>query len=108
MYKKYFILGLASMTVFVVACNSNSSKSNENELTSNRPAAEIYTAYCVQCHGEDGKKGTLGAKDLTISPLTTNERIDIITNGKRSMPSYKASMSKQEIENVAKYLESLK
>lgn len=108
MYKKYVTFGVLSISTLIIACNSNPSKNNKKNVDLNRPASEIYTAYCVQCHGEDGKKGTLGAKDLTVSLLSTKERIDIITNGKRSMPSYKSSMSKNEIENVAKYIESLK
>lgn len=102
------IFAFVCVTIGLIACNGTSKSKEDTTITSNRDAGEIYTAYCVQCHGTDGKKGTLGAKDLTITALSFQEKVDIISNGRRSMPGYKSSMSTKEIENVARYIENLK
>ncbi len=109
MNKNSFIFVLAFVLVGMAACNNTSKSNSENTaVQSNRAAADVYTTYCVQCHGTDGKKGVLGAKDLTISVLSNQEKIEVITQGRRSMPSYKESMSAQEIKDVAAYIENLK
>ena len=68
---------------------------------------EIYTNYCVSCHGENGKKSLGGAKDLSISELSEEERIKIITNGKNNMRGYK-SLGQEKIKKVASYVKSLR
>jgi len=70
--------------------------------------AQIYQVACVSCHGADGKLGVAGAKNLTMSLLTHQEKVAIITNGKGSMAPYKDQLSEQEIEAVASYVDSMK
>jgi len=81
---------------------------DQNTVALSTNAKAIYVEKCTLCHGEDGRKGTLGAADLTISTIGTQEKIDIITNGKGAMLPYKDELSKEEIESLAMYLTMLK
>jgi len=68
----------------------------------------LYLSKCALCHGEDGKKGLSGAKDLSTSEQSTNEMLEIITIGKNSMPGYGGNYSKEEIEAIIQYVSTLK
>lgn len=94
------------------SCSSNSSekksKENENGVSKN-VGKEIYSNYCISCHGVDGKLGVSGAKDLSKSTLTDTMRLEIITNGKNAMPAMKELIhSKKDILAVSEYIKSLK
>ena len=69
---------------------------------------DVYTKLCQNCHGADGKLMLSGAKDLSISALTKEEQILIITKGKNAMAAYESQLSQQQIEAVATYIETLK
>lgn len=64
----------------------------------------IFTSYCAACHGQDGKLGLAGAKNLTTSTLTDEEIVNIITNGKNAMSPYKKVLNAEEIAAVAAYV----
>lgn len=74
--------------------------------------AKTYSDNCKVCHGPDGKKQLAGAKDLSISTLTLEQRIEQIANGKIAgravMPGYKAFLTEAQIKEVAEYLDLLK
>ncbi|NBU35321.1 MAG: cytochrome c [Bacteroidetes bacterium] len=80
--------------------------------TGNRPTAvdgkKIYKQYCVTCHGIYGDMGASGAANLAISKLKLNERIEVITNGRKAMASFKALLDKEKIKAVAQYTMTLK
>lgn len=87
--------------IVILACNSG------NSNTANIDAERIYKVNCVICHGVDGKLGINGAKDLTTSPMTLEERINNITNGAGTMQAYKDILTEEEIKAVAKYTMTL-
>ncbi|MCC6459771.1 MAG: cytochrome c [Saprospiraceae bacterium] len=68
----------------------------------------VFRKYCVTCHGVDGKLALNGAKDLTKSALSLQERITQITNGKNMMTPFAEVLSPEEIKAVAEYTLSLK
>ena len=68
----------------------------------------IFETKCTGCHGADGKQGLSGAKDLTQSPKTPAEKIEIISNGKNAMIAYKNQLTTDQIKAVADYVETLK
>lgn len=68
----------------------------------------LYAGNCVACHGQDGKAGIAGAKNLTISQLDESGIINIISNGKNAMPPYKKVFNEQEMVALAKYVQSIK
>lgn len=70
---------------------------------------EVYRTRCVNCHGADGRAGLNGAKQLPDSPLSVEQRMEVVINGQNNvMPSFKTLLSKEEIEAVAKYTMELK
>ncbi len=90
------------------SANTPAETSSDEERPSNRRGQLIYKQYCVICHGADGKLGVSGAKDLSISTLSKEERIAQVTNGKGLMTPYKEILSAQQIELVVEYLEELR
>lgn len=73
------------------SCQTDSKKNDE--IAYQTPAehgASLYTMHCAQCHGEDGKLGSSGAKDLSASKLSDDKILHIIKNGKGAMPPMKA------------------
>jgi mono/diheme cytochrome c family protein len=68
----------------------------------------VFKAYCVNCHGEDGKLMVAGAKDLSVSQLSDEEVKNIILNGKNAMAPYKNVLAEPELNNVVEYVKSLR
>jgi cytochrome c6 len=68
----------------------------------------VFRQNCVNCHGNNGKLGLNGAKDLTICQLSAPERILVITNGRNLMTPWKGILSEAEISAVAEYTCTLK
>lgn len=68
----------------------------------------VFRQKCVTCHGADGALGLNGAKNLGESTLSLEERINIITNGKKLMTPFGTLLSPEEIKAVAEYTQTLK
>ncbi len=66
----------------------------------------IFKDKCVLCHGDNGKLGLSGAKDLSITPLNHAGIMEMISNGKNSMAAYKDVLTPDQIDAVASYIES--
>ncbi len=79
-----------------------------NEVKAVVDGKDIYTANCTKCHGDDGKLGLMGSKDLTQSTMDVNARIDIIKNGKGAMSGFNGILSEEQVNAVAVFLETLK
>lgn len=69
---------------------------------------EIFTQYCINCHGENGKKGLGGATDLSKSILDDAGMNIIITKGKGGMPSVKGVLNEQDVNAVIAYIKNFK
>ena len=69
---------------------------------------KIYKKRCVVCHGINGDMGMSGAKDLTQSELSIEEKMTIITNGKNVMTAFGEILEEDEIKAVAEYTLTLK
>lgn len=69
---------------------------------------DIFMANCASCHGEDGKLGLSGAKDLSVSVLDLNSKMEIIKNGKSPMPGYTGILTEDQIKAVTDFTETLK
>lgn len=95
---------LFSLAFIIGACGEKT-KSNKS---SSADGAKVFKINCALCHGADGKLGANGSKDLTASPLSLEERIAIVTNGKGAMAAYGAILSKEDIKAVSEYTLSLK
>jgi cytochrome c5 len=70
-------------------------------------AKSIYLSNCAACHGSDGKLGLSGAKDLTASVLSYEQKYEVIKYGKNAMPGYR-QLSDEQINALIQYTETLK
>jgi cytochrome c6 len=105
------LLILALMASILYACGGN--KEEKKEVFTPPPVAsvdggKIFKLSCAVCHGEDGKLGANGAKDITASVLTVDERIALVTKGKGLMPAQEHILTTAEIKAVAEYTTTLK
>ena len=106
---------LWGVLLFGAACGSS-----DNDTAQRSPAAQgessklvpdgmaVFRQNCVTCHGVDGALGLNGAKDLGQSILTLEERVNIITNGKKLMTPFGSILSQEEILAVAEYTQTFK
>lgn len=113
----FFIL---ATLLFLISCAGGGSESTQSDSSAdnketaaapvdNKAAGEkIFRTYCITCHGIDGKLGLNGAKDLTVSEISMEERINQVTNGKGLMTPFKDILSEDQIKQVAEYTVSLK
>jgi mono/diheme cytochrome c family protein len=68
----------------------------------------IFEGKCARCHGYDGTKGLLGAKNLQISHLPDAELLRVVTNGRKIMPAWGKRLSGQELQLVVNYVKQLR
>jgi len=62
----------------------------------------LYEKNCVLCHGNDGKLGASGAKDLSASTMGVTEMKEIILHGKGLMPA--AQVNDEQAMAIAEYV----
>ena len=103
------------LAVFLIACSGTEKEKASTEPTAAaKPAkkkidgAKIYKTYCVTCHGIYGDMGGSGAFDLTVTELTLEERIEVITKGRNLMTPFENLLSPEKIKAVAEYVDELK
>jgi mono/diheme cytochrome c family protein len=94
----------------LVSCSNNQSKYDVlPPETPEEKGASLFIMHCASCHGEDGKLGASGAKDLTMSKLSDQEIENIIVNGKNAMPPMSVLLeNKENIDLVIKHVKSLR
>ena len=64
---------------------------------------EVYRGRCVQCHGADGGGG-IGLNLQNIEERRTDdEQRTVITNGRRRMPAFGATLSDDDIDAVIRF-----
>lgn len=115
MFMRIFLSLLLFISIlYAAACGSTEEQINRNAAAAKSTATPvtpdgmaIFRQYCVTCHGADGKLGLSGAKDLTVTALTLEERINIITYGKKVMTPFNEILTPEEIKAVAEYTQTL-
>jgi cytochrome c5 len=115
--RKIKVLAVLSVLLIVYAYGVSEtrsavfSKKNISEAFSGVSEADlgksIYDSQCKMCHGDNGKLGLSGSKDLTVSEKSKVEKIEIIKKGKNAMIGYEKILSEVEIIAVADYVETL-
>ena len=78
--------------------------------------AETFKGKCAVCHGADGKGNTGMGKSLKLRDLgsadvqkqSDADLVNIVTNGKDKMPKYDGKLTKDQINDVVKYVRTLK
>lgn len=101
---------LATLSFFFLIVSFSLAFKSKNSTVGNKTIAlsgkEIFEEKCSLCHGNDGKLGMSGAKDLSLTQLNHPAIVSIITEGKNAMASYKTVLTTEQIEMVASYIES--
>ncbi|MEZ5059534.1 MAG: c-type cytochrome [Saprospiraceae bacterium] len=109
---RYIIMSLLLVAVTIACGSSEAEKGKTVSAKAEAPTppdgAKLFKTYCVQCHGLYGDMQINGAKDLTKSELSLEERITMVENGKNLMTPFKGMLTKEQIEAVAKYTMELK
>ena len=106
------LLVFALLATLVYACSqSGSEDKGGSQPTASTPAVDgekVYKTYCVTCHGLYGDMGASGAFNLQTSLLPVEERINVITNGRKAMTPFKELLSEEKIKAAAEYTLTLK
>lgn len=103
--KPHLPVQLSGIVLFIFLAMS--SFSHQHDLPSAN-GEELYLKNCKRCHGTDGTKGWLGARNLKVSNLTTTAIIQQIREGKGWMPSFKKKFTPEELNRLADYVKTLR
>lgn len=97
-----FITATTLSAIFIMA-------SGFKGATAPQSAGEaLYKQYCVRCHGTDGTKGFLGARNLQKSTLPDAAIIAHVQNGKGFMPSFRKKITGDQLDAVITYVKGLR
>lgn len=89
---------------------SETAKSADPAATPEKPKIDIrklFATNCSWCHQDYGRKAADGPK-LAGTSLTEEQVIEQISRGKSPMPGFRKTLSKEQIEALAKYIKELK
>jgi len=78
--------------------------------------ADVFKSKCAVCHGATGAGDTAMGKNMKLKDLgsadvqgmSDADLNGIITNGKDKMPKYDGKLSKDQINDLVKYIRTLK
>lgn len=111
------VLFYAICLFFIVSTFYACQKKAQDETSSNvavqAPQAnptKLYAMYCTTCHGEDGRAGVGGAKNLAASAASEEDIIKMISNGSenKKMMAYGNLLNDKEIKALADYVIALR
>jgi len=104
------IIYICSCLLLLVSCSS--SGDDVKPATPETPEVvgeNLFIMHCAACHGDDGKLGASGAKDLTASRLGEPALTKIINEGKNGMPPMKELLGNNEnIQLVINHVKKLR
>jgi mono/diheme cytochrome c family protein len=104
-------LFLTAGFLMVIGCgtrNDATSKSDSGTAPSDSQIKRAYTMKCALCHGNDGRLMASKAPDLSLSELSFEERVAIISYGKGMMPPQKDILNEATIRGIANYIEQFR
>jgi cytochrome c6 len=78
-------------------------------------AAALYKSKCQACHGADGKPSAagekLGAKDFhapDVAKMSDADLVKVTKEGKGKMPAYASKLTDDQINELVKFVRTLK
>jgi cytochrome c6 len=102
------------LMLFAGLALSVSSIARANPGPDGAASSATFRTKCAMCHGQDGSGSEVGKSmnvpDLrspTVQKLPDAELAQIISNGKGGMPSFKSSLSDDQIHSLVAYIHSL-
>ena len=85
-----------------------------NPVQDSAAGAATFRTKCAMCHGEDGGGSevgkTMNVPDLRspeVQKLQDPELVQIISNGKGGMPSFKSSLSADQIHALVTHIRAM-
>jgi len=100
-----FFVGLTFFVVSIVRADPG---------PDNAAVGGTFRTKCAMCHGQDGGGSEVGKSmnvpDLRapeVQKLPDTELAQIISNGKGGMPSFKNSLTEQQIQGLVAHIRSL-
>ncbi|MCC7302609.1 MAG: cytochrome c [Bacteroidia bacterium] len=109
--KKKKLLAAISLLLIIGAygmAEMGKAKREKGKDTASSNGVEVYKAKCSVCHGDDGKAMLMNSPDLSLSPMDFNQARVIIMEGKGTMPAFMDQMTHEQVDAVAKYVQTLK
>lgn len=100
----FFVITLFFSGVWWVGCQPSGPQS----VSAPDMGGVLFRKNCVTCHGADGRLGLSGAKDLTKSDLSLEDRMTLIAKGRGLMTPFEGVLTPEEIAAVARYTMELK
>lgn len=100
--KKHYILFIILVGLF--SCTERKAQENNSNTISDSYSKQLYTLNCASCHGKDGRLGVAGAKDLSQTSLSDNEKKNIILKGQNGMPSFENRLEIEDIDSIIQYI----
>jgi cytochrome c6 len=95
-----FAIALFLLLLICVDAKAQNSSAQQGKI--------LFERNCIRCHGKNGAKGFLGAKNLQKSGMEDQQLATIISNGKRIMPSWKDKLSADEIKVIIVYIKTFR
>jgi mono/diheme cytochrome c family protein len=100
------VLTLVVAIGFVVALFANEPGGGSGATAKSGPGYDVYLANCARCHGQDGQGGVgpkLAGGAVVRAFPDPADQIRLVEDGEGSMPSFKSTLSRAEIEDVVAY-----
>ena len=93
--------------------SGNSERKDTVSITATKAVGEIkgkamFEQKCAACHGSDGTAGIANAANLRITKLDSIAVVSTISKGKNNMPAFGSQLTPEEIENIARYVMTLR
>jgi mono/diheme cytochrome c family protein len=109
MFASIFVLMLfVGLALFI------SSIARANPGPDSAASSAAFRTKCAMCHGPDGGGSEIGKSmnvpDLrspAVQKLPYTQLAEIISDGKSGMPSFKSSLSEEQIHSLVVYIRSL-
>jgi cytochrome c6 len=114
-FRHYLIFSSSILTALIVGLMGFPiSIAHVNAAQTSAAIAATFRTKCEMCHGPDGGGSEVGKSlnvpDLrseAIQALADAELVQIISNGKGGMPSFKSSLSAAQIQGLVKHVRAL-
>jgi cytochrome c6 len=105
----FLLMLFVGLTLFV------SSITRANPAPNSAAASATFRTKCAMCHGQDGGGSEVGKSmnvpDLrspVVQKLADAQLEQIISDGKGGMPSFKSSLSEDQVHSLVAHIRSLR
>jgi mono/diheme cytochrome c family protein len=104
----FLVMFLVGLTLFV------SSMARANPSPDSAASSTTFRTKCAMCHGQDGGGSEVGKsmnvpdlRSSVVQKLPDAQLAQVISDGKGGMPSFKNSLSEDQIHSLVTHIRSL-